>query len=271
MPLGGLLQDGNDALVLFSNAEFIEATPEWLGQTLGEVQAKLAQFSSPNDQKRWNQRLKDLEDQLKPNTLWRAPHASSTVGIPSVRIHPNWIVTFEEQHYALPLNQTVSELLLCGTERLPGIAEFIQLEGRLVEEKEYSSEQVKLLFNHWKHEFPPLGPAVKHSLPFSEERGYGDITTSLLSMLNPFCMKTSQDLNPAQKWLKDVSRLQAHLGVLRVWKSGVWVGIMTMIVAYYAWQLESMSTMESIVLLGLGLALSFGSNLLYWKKDPPAF
>ena len=44
-----------------------------------------------------------------------------------------------------------------------------------------------------------------------------------------------------------------------------------MIVAYYAWQLESMSTMESIVLAALGLALSFGSNLLYWKKDPPAF
>ena len=271
MPLGGLLQDGNDALVLFSNAEFIEATPEWLGQTLGEVQAKLAQFSSPNDQKRWNQRLKDLEDQLKPNTLWRAPHASSTVGIPSVRIHPNWIVTFEEQHYALPLNQTVSELLLCGTERLPGIAEFIQLEGRLVEEKEYSSEQVKLLFNQWKHEVPAAWTSRKALSTVLGGawiwRYYDVLVVNAESVL----YENQSRFESAQKWLKDVSRLQAHLGVLRVWKSGVWVGIMTMIVAYYAWQLESMSTMESIVLAALGLALSFGSNLLYWKKDPPAF
>ena len=74
----------------------------------------------------------------------------------------------------------------------------------------------------------------------------------------------------SQKWLKDVSRLQAHLGVLRVWKSGVWVGITTMVVAYYAWQLETLSTTNSV---GLAVLVNhfFGSNLLYWKKDPPAF
>ena len=75
----------------------------------------------------------------------------------------------------------------------------------------------------------------------------------------------------AQKWLKDVSRLQAHLGVLRVWKSGVWVGITTMVVAYYSWQLESLSTVSSIGLAAIGGLISIGSNLLYWKKDPPAF
>ena len=75
----------------------------------------------------------------------------------------------------------------------------------------------------------------------------------------------------AQKWLKDVSRLQAHLGVLRVWKSGVWVGITTMVVAYYSWQLESLSTVSSFGVAAIGGLISIGSNLLYWKKDPPAF
>lgn len=75
----------------------------------------------------------------------------------------------------------------------------------------------------------------------------------------------------AQKWLKDVSRLQAHLGVLRVWKSGVWVGIATIIVAYYAWQLDTLSNVESVGLAALGATASIASNVLYWKKDPPAF
>ena len=29
----------------------------------------------------------------------------------------------------------------------------------------------------------------------------------------------------ANNWLTDVSRIQAHLGVLRLWKSGLWAGI----------------------------------------------
>ena len=65
--------------------------------------------------------------------------------------------------------------------------------------------------------------------------------------------------------------MQAHLGILRVWKSGVWVGITTMVVAYYARQLETLSTTSSVGLAVLGAIISIGSNLLYWKKDPPAF
>jgi hypothetical protein len=56
-----------------------------------------------------------------------------------------------------------------------------------------------------------------------------------------------------------------------VWKSGVWVGITTMVVAYYSWQLETLSTTNSIGLAVLGGLISIGSNLLYWNKDPPAF
>ena len=89
LPLGGMLLDGKDALVVFPAGKLTEPSPEWLGQKLGEIQNMLAPLSSPNDQKRWNQRLKHLEDELKPNTLWRAPYASVTQGIPSVRTHPH--------------------------------------------------------------------------------------------------------------------------------------------------------------------------------------
>ena len=270
-PIGGLLLDGNDALLIFPHAELTETTPEWLGQSLGEIQNKLAPSSSPNDQKRWNQRLKDLEDELKPNTLWRAPHASTTVGIPSVRIHPNWIFDVEGVQRALPLNQSVSELLLCGTERLPGLAEFIHLEGRLVEEKGYNSEQIAVFYEHWKRNVPNSWTSRKAMSTVLGGawiwRYYDVLVVNAESVL----YGDESRYESAQKWLKDVSRLQAHLGVLRVWKSGVWVGIATMVVAYYSWQLESLSTMNSIGLAAMGGLISIGSNLLYWKKDPPAF
>ena len=271
LPIGGMLLNGKDALVVFPAGKLTESSPEWLGQTLGEIHNMLAPLASPNDQKRWNQRLKDLEDELKPNTLWRAPHTSATKGIPSVRIHPNYIVEVEGEHRALPLNQTVSETLLCGTERLPGIAEFIQLEGRLVEEKGYKPEQIEVFFESWKRSVPTSWTSRK---ALSTVLGgawiwrYYDV---LVVTAEAVLYGDEPRYESSQKWLKDVSRLQAHLGVLRVWKSGVWVGISTMIVAYYAWQLENLTTTNSIGLAALGAIISIGSNLLYWKKDPPAF
>ncbi len=271
LPIGGLLLGGNDALLIFPHSKLTETTPEWLGQSLGEIQNKLAPSSSPNDQKRWNQRLKDLEDELKPNTLWRAPHTSMTVGIPSVRIHPNWVVDVEGVQRALPLNQSVSESLLCGTERLPGLAEFIHLEGRLVEEKGYTSEQITVFFEHWKRHVPTSWTSRKALSTVLGGawiwRYYDVLVVNAESVL----YGDESRYESAQKWLKDVSRLQAHLGVLRVWKSGVWVGITTMIVAYYSWRLGSLTTVSSIALAAIGGLISIGSNMLYWNKDPPAF
>ncbi len=271
LPTGGMSIGGKDALLLFPCAEFDEASPEWLGESLGVIQSNLAKFSSPNDQKRWNQRLKDIEDQLKPNTLWRAPHTSATVGIPSVRIHPNYTVSVDGKQRALPINQTVSELLLCGTERLPGIAEFIHLEGRLVEQKGYTPEQISVFFEHWKKEVPTSWSSRKALSTVLGGawiwRYYDVLVVNAESVL----YGDESRFESAQKWLKDVSRLQAHLGVLRVWKSGVWVGVATMVVSYYSWQLDSISASTSIGLAMAGALISIGSNLIYWMKDPPAF
>ena len=85
LPIGGMLLNGKDAVVVYPAGKLTEPSPEWLGQTLGNIQSMLAPMSSPNDQKRWNQRLKDLEDELKPNTLWRAPHSCLLYTSPSPR------------------------------------------------------------------------------------------------------------------------------------------------------------------------------------------
>jgi hypothetical protein len=56
--------------------------------------AALLRRSLPNDERRWNNRLKELEERVVSNTLWRAPHSSDTratithrnFGLESVRI-----------------------------------------------------------------------------------------------------------------------------------------------------------------------------------------
>ena len=193
------------------------------------------------------------------------------MGIPSVRIHPDWVVDVEGEQRVLPLNQSVSELLLCGTERLPGLAEFIHLEGRLVEDQGLKSDQIKAFFEHWKEEVPSSWSSRKALSTVLGGawiwRYYDVLVVNAESVL----YGDEARYESAQKWLKDVSRLQAHLGVLRVWKSGVWVGIATIIVAYYAWQLDTLSNVESVGLAALGATASIASNVLYWKKDPPAF
>ena len=187
LPIGGMLLNGKDALVVFPAGILTEPSPEWLGQTLGNIQRMLAPMSSPNDEKRWNQRLKDLEDELKPNTLWRAPHASVTKGIPPVRIHPNYIVEIEGEHRALPLNQTVSEALLCGTERLPELQNSYNWKDELLRRRDTSLSRLRFCLRTGSVAFQPLGQAAKRSQPFLVAHGFGDITTFSSLLLNRCC------------------------------------------------------------------------------------
>jgi hypothetical protein len=51
------------------------------GETLGRFHSDaLARLALPNDERRWNERLKRLEEQTVTNTLWRAPHSRDTHG-----------------------------------------------------------------------------------------------------------------------------------------------------------------------------------------------
>ena len=51
-----------------------------VGQVLGRFHIdSLAKKSLPNDERKWNNRLKSLEDRVLSNTLWRAPHSYNTL------------------------------------------------------------------------------------------------------------------------------------------------------------------------------------------------
>ena len=269
LPIAGMTLNGNDAIVVFPHFELThDAEMKWISTELGKAQSSLEQFSTPNDQNRWNQRLKSVEDALRPNTLWRAPHTKHTVGLPALRIHPSWIGTRDGKTVLIPMNQRVSEHLLCGDERLPALAELIQMEGRWVENNGYARDDIEAMLEAWSSVTPSSWSSKK---ALSTVLGgawiwrYYDV---LFSYAEAVLYDDKKGLESSKAWLKDVTRLQAHLGVLRVWKSGVWVGLTTMIVAYYGWQIDSMTPSFAIGVALAGALLSFASNRMYWWKDP---
>lgn len=269
LPIAGMTLEGNDAVVVFPRFDLTyDADIEWISTSLGLAQTSLEPFSSPNDQNRWNQRLKSVEDALRPNTLWRAPHTKHTVGLPALRVHPSWVGMADGVRKLIPINQRVSEHLLCGPERLPALAELIQMEGRWVEMNGYSRTDIESMLGAWSSATPSSWSSKK---ALSTVLGgawiwrYYDV---LFSYAEAVLYDDKKGLESSKAWLKDVTRLQAHLGVLRVWKSGVWVGITTMIVAYYGWQIDSMTPSFAIGVALAGALLSFASNRMYWWKDP---
>ncbi len=269
LPVAGMRIEGNDAVVVFPRFDLTYDTDiEWISTSLGLAQTSLEPFSTPNDQNRWNHRLKSVEDALRPNTLWRAPHTKHTVGLPALRIHPSWVGEIDGKRALIPMNQRVSEHLLCGDERLPALAELIHMEGRWVENNGYTRNDIEAMLETWSSVTPSVWSSKK---ALSTVLGgawiwrYYDV---LFTYAEAVLYDDKKGLESAKSWLKDVTRLQAHLGVLRVWKSGVWVGITTMVVAYYGWQIESMTPSFATGVALAGALLSFASNRMYWWKDP---
>ena len=269
LPVAGMRIEGKDAVVVFPRFDLTYDTDiEWISTSLGLAQTSLETFSTPNDQNRWNNRLKSVEDALRPNTLWRAPHTKHTVGLPALRIHPSWVGEIDGKRALIPMNQRVSEHLLCGDERLPALAELIHMEGRWVENNGYIRNDIEGMLETWSSVTPSTWSSKK---ALSTVLGgawiwrYYDV---LFTYAEAVLYDDKKGLESAKSWLKDVTRLQAHLGVLRVWKSGVWVGITTMVVAYYGWQIESMTPSFATGVALAGALLSFASNRMYWWKDP---
>jgi hypothetical protein len=56
-----------------------------------------------------------------------------------------------------------------------------------------------------------------------------------------------------------------------MWKSGLWVAITGLVVAFFGHELETFSSLQSMVLAGASLAFGVITNRVYWAKDPPPY
>lgn len=96
-PCGGIRFNGRDLLYFWkgetSGITLSEAlknepisTAKVIGNFLGEcATAAMQKVSLNNDERVWNDRLKEMEDRLSTKTLWRAPHSPDTRGTATFR------------------------------------------------------------------------------------------------------------------------------------------------------------------------------------------
>ena len=267
---------GNDRIIIYPCSTLLSIEESHtmryrIAESVGQIHSSLDNFSTPNTERIWNDRLKEIEAQLKTNTLWRAPHSKFTVGLPRLNLDIGAITLVEGKPMMLLQPRTITEHLMCDKERLPGIATMMALERQWAEYEKPTEDSRKQLLESW------LGGAPKN---YSNKKAVSTLLggpwiwryhATLLTLGQAKIFSDSELEKNSIKWLSDVSRLQAHLGILRFWKSGLWGGITGMIVSFFTWQLETLSPTVSGLIGVTSLLFALASNQLYWSKDPKPY
>ena len=267
--------DGHDRIAIYQT-KLITDFDIWtdafeMAEKLGKIHSSLEQFATPNTERRWNDRLADIESALKTNTLWRAPHSKYTVGLPRLNFDYELYGSVDGNTYFLATSRTVEEHLLCNPDRLPALSNLMILERQIARKNPSKSLNREKFLGSWLSSSPFSyrrkkalstllgGPWIwrYHAvlLELAEAQVYGDKA-----------MKKA-----ANNWLTDVSRIQAHLGVLRLWKSGLWAGISVIAIGFFGWKLSSFSQTTGLIVSIAGVAVAIACNAIYWAKDPDPY
>jgi hypothetical protein len=267
---------GNDRVIIYPcksllSIEESHSMKYEIAECVGLIHSSLDQFSTPNTERIWNDRLKDIEACLKTNTLWRAPHSKFTVGLPRLNLDIGAITMFDDKPMMLPQPRTITEHLMCDKERLPGLATMMILERQWSAHEKPTEESRKQLLESWLSGAPQAysnGKALSTLLGGPWVWRYH---ATLLELGQAMIFSDSELEKNSIKWLSDVSRLQAYLGILRFWKSGLWGGVTGLIVSFFTWQLETLSPTVSGLIGATSILFALASNQLYWSKDPDPY
>jgi hypothetical protein len=276
LPIAGWTVDGNDRILVYPRYELKPfdgqtSTVMDLTRTVGGIHSALVGFSTPNTERRWNDRLKAIEDELKTKTMWRAPHANTTVGLPRLHLSIESLTEVDGVLNFVPMSRSLAEHLLCENDRLPSLATLMMLEHQWARRDGLSEQQRQQLLETWGASVP-----VEWSsrTALSTVRGGAWVWryhATLLELAQATAFAETSIKEDCQKWLRDVSRLQAHLGTLRMWKSGQWVGFTGLAVAFFSYRLGSFLPQQSLALAVLSFGVVVASNAVYRLKDPKAY
>jgi hypothetical protein len=56
-----------------------------------------------------------------------------------------------------------------------------------------------------------------------------------------------------------------------MWKAGLWVAIIGLLVAFFGHELNTLTDVQSIALAASSLGFGVLTNQIYWAKDPPPY
>ena len=264
LPVGGLKHERGDAVTVFPRhrmssieTEASASSPTTLVARLGALHAALAPLATPNAERRWNERLKAIEDRLKSHTLWRAPHTKAVVGLPSV--HPGFGHTNDGASALVPLPRPLVNHLLCQPQRRPGLANAAAVEQALALLDRFTNlSEREAFYAAWAEAVPDAW-----SSPSAWSSANGGVwiwryEAMLLLLAEARAFGMPDQAKHCEAWLRDVSRIQARLGELRtvlaVRKGTMWSALVAgawSVGGAGAWPLTAVLAAVSVVAHGV--------------------
>ena len=273
LPIAGMKNQHGDQIAVFPRHQAVEpsdAVPRAheLVNTLARIHAALVPHATPNTERRWNERLKAVEDQLKTTTLWRAPHTKHVVGLPPVNAHLGCFADVEGGGLVVvPQPRPLVDHLLAPEERLPGVATVAMLEQLLSLEDVFATTAERREFYERWGAVVPSG----WTSPSTLSTANGGVWiwryhAMLLMLAEAKAFGHKERVKQCDRWLFDVSRIQARLGELRtvhaVRRGGLWVAVIAAVFGSPAVQLPTV--------VG-SLAVSLVAHSVHQRRMPPPF
>ncbi len=272
MPVAGLHDDRGDTVVVFPKhaclpASSLKEQTATLAEGLGRLHQTLVAHATPNTERRWNDRLKAMEDGLKSTTLWRASHTKHVVGLPTVEVRLDGVVHTEGDVHFVPQPRSVVDFLLAPAERLPGVAIMARMEQRLALMGAFEGVvQRQAFYETWGKALPPGWTSLASVSTVNGGVWIWRYEAILLMLAEARAYGLADQATQCDRWLLDVSRIQARLGELRT---------------VHAVRKGALYAAVAAALIGSGplhlpftfgaLSVGFAAHVVHRKRTPPPY
>ena len=235
LPIAGSLKDG-DYVLIYSKKE-----PEIIsGKSLAALHHSLIEggWSTPKDERNWNDRLKSVEEALKTNTLWRAPHSKNTIGVPKFRLDGMRVVPI-----------SLSEKLVWKEDtNLPMIRQAVEYD----------------VLNEWMENIEPK--YCDNAVMRTATGGLAHVKYDVNIFQKAEAVTYGFESKSVDNYLSKVDRFQAELGIMRLLKMGVPLAITGLISTLWLSEAgEFENPLIGYVTFGI---IGILSALLYRGKEP---
>ncbi|HII63188.1 MAG TPA: hypothetical protein HA279_06155 [Candidatus Poseidoniaceae archaeon] len=242
LPIGGWESKG-DRVLIFPHHDTKLQSPD--GSLIYAIHKNLEShgLSAPNQENRWNERIKKFEDILQTNTLWRGPHGKSMLAAPRLGVERTGFIHHEGTLKLRPEPISLGEYLNDDGKFLPHLRDLAVIESTQTLQQWLQQENPKkshALFRISVGGFPLLK--------------YDVLLCQLVDAL-------AFGLDDVHKMLKqkltEVDRIQAKLGVMRTFRGGILLtgSVVVMGLLFSNIGLVSTTSAQVTTLLGILLML----------------
>ena len=275
LPFAGLICDDSDAMLVwegevdFSKPKLSKDKIGKMMTKLGKLFTNLEQFATPNNQAGWNERLKSCEADLHVNTLWRAPHSQDTLGLPWLGLSLDYFDKNSDMFLCMPPHYT--ESLTMDSQRLPALAWWARIEGDLVSNNHAELDDLPLIFDVFASKLPKKWTSRPALSTYSGGLWIWRYEDILLRLAKARAYGDTEQESRCKKWLDDVDRMQAKMGVNRMYRSMNWVAAFAVITMLYSQQNGWISQMAGNIGIGISLLVAIAGTTIYKLKDPSPF